>query len=47
MPLRDVKPLSPRQWEFVMEKLKAGPTPEQRRFKAEAIEMTKQMKEEK
>ena len=47
MPLRYVKDLSPRQWKIVTDALKAGPTPEQRRFVAEAIEIAKQMKEEK
>ena len=47
MPLRYVKDLNAKQWKQVTDALKAGPTPEQRRFIAEAVEMANQMKEEK
>ena len=47
MTLREVKPLSKRQWKQVANILKAGPTPEQKRLKAEAVELAKQIREEK
>ena len=46
MALREVKPLNAKQWKQVTDALKAGPTPEQRRFKAEAIKTARQMREE-
>ena len=47
MALRDVKPLSTKQWTQVTDALKAGPTPEQKRLRAEAIMFAKLIREEK
>lgn len=43
--MRDVKPLSDRQWAMVIEQLKQGPTPEMRRTIERAKEQRKYIKE--
>lgn len=43
--MRDVKPLSDRQWAMVIEQLREGPTPEMRRTLRMAREQAKYMKE--
>ena len=47
MVLREVKPLNAKQWKQLTDALTAGPTPEQRRFRLEAIGIAKQLREEK
>ena len=47
MVLREVKPLNAKQWEQLTDALTAGPTPEQRQFRLEALEIAKQLREEK
>ena len=43
--MREVKPLSDRQWAMVIEQLKEGPTPEMRRTVKMAREQAKYVKE--
>lgn len=43
--MREVKPLSDRQWAMVVEQLKQGPTPEMRRTLERAREQAKYTKE--
>ena len=45
MMMREVKPLSDRQWAMVIEQLKEGPTPEMRRGIKLAHELAKDIKE--
>ena len=39
MVLREVKPLNAKQWKQLTDALTAGPTPEQRQFRLEALEI--------
>lgn len=47
MALREVKPLNTAQWKLVTSALKAGPTPEQKKFVADAVARAKQLQESK
>ena len=43
--MREVKPLSDRQWKMVVEQLKQGPTPEMVRGVERALELAKDIEE--
>lgn len=43
--MREVKPVSDRQWAMIIEQLKDGPTPEMRRGVKMALEIAKDIKE--
>ena len=43
--MREVKPLSDRQWKMVVEQLKQGPTPEMIRGVERALEIAKDIEE--
>lgn len=45
MALREVKPLNEKQWQQVTTALKTGPTEEQKRLVAKALEIAHQLKE--
>lgn len=45
MMMREVKPVSDRQWAMIIEQLKEGPTPEMRRGVKRALEIAKDIKE--
>ena len=44
MALREVKPLDPKQWDFVVKTIKTKPTEEQRKMMREAIQDGSQIK---
>ena len=44
MALREVKPLTAKQWEQVQKMFREGPTPESRRVRREALKRAAQIK---